>query len=30
MDKEVRGMLFAVDLLIAKDKNCRKFTSAHE
>jgi cobalamin-dependent methionine synthase I len=27
-DKEIRGTLFAVDVLAAKDKNCRKFISA--
>jgi 5-methyltetrahydrofolate--homocysteine methyltransferase len=27
-DKEIKGTLFAVDVLVAKDKNCRKFTSA--
>jgi len=27
-DKEIRGTLLAVDVLVAKDKNCRKFTTA--
>jgi 5-methyltetrahydrofolate--homocysteine methyltransferase len=27
-DKDIRGTLLAVDMLTAKDKNCRKFTTA--